>query len=223
MKKPLPRSAVFALIVSTGLAILAAGWLVAVRPLGHKAASLRDQTASVQQQIANDEHAVAAAKGGVATPTIKVANLYKLATAMPSSLDLPDVLLELSRTAKAAKVTLDSLTPNAPVPSPTGSYSKVAITMTATGGYFAVTDLIHRLRSFVTVDHGALEANGRLFSVDAVTLTPLGTHSVSAQLTLGTYVYGATAPAASAAASTTTTGTTTTTPAPSGPSAAGAP
>ena len=220
MKKPLPKPVLLALIGSGGLAVLAVGWLIFVHPLSHKAAGLRAQAQLVQQQVAGDLAQTAAARGVTGTPAIKVADLYRLAKAMPSIPDLPDVLLELNQTAKSAGVVLDSVSPAAPVDVGSG-YSKLAISLTVKGDFFAVSNLLYRLRNLVSVRNGALQAKGRLFSVDTVALTPVaGSKKVSAALTVGTYVFGG-APTASAA--TTTSATTTTASTPSGPSAAGAP
>ena len=220
MKKPLPKSVLLGLLVSGGLAVLTVGWLIAVHPLSHKAASLRAQTATVNQQIATDLAQVAAARGATASPAIKVADFYRLAKAMPSIPDVPDVLLELDQTAQAAGVQLQSITPSTPADLGSG-YSKLSLSLSATGDFYGVSDLLYRLRNLVYVKNGALQANGRLFSVDDVTLTPAGKKTVSASLTVSTYVFGSTAvaPATTTPATTTTTSTTPS----SGPSAAGAP
>lgn len=216
MKKPLPMPAVLGLIVGGALLVLVIGVLVAVRPLGHKASDLRKQADAVQQQIVADLAQAAPARSATAAPTIKVADVYKLAKAMPASTDMPNVLIELDQTARAAGVDLQTISPGAPTPGTSG-YSTVPLTLTVTGDFYTVTDLLYRLRNLVYVRNGALESNGRLFSVGTVALTPSNGKQVNASITLQTYVYGGT-PAVTLA---TTTATTTTTPA-SGPSAAGA-
>lgn len=219
MKKPLPKAVLVALIGSGGLAVLAVGWLILIHPMSHKAAGLRAQTRDLQQQVAGDLAQTAAARGTTATPAVKVADLYRLAKAMPSIPDLPDVLLELNQTAKSAGVVLDSVSPAAPVATGSG-YSKLSIALTVRGNFFAVSDLLYRLRNLVSVRNGALRATGRLFSVDTVALTPIaGSKKVAAALTVGTYVFGGVATATAP----TTTSATTTPSEPAGPSATGAP
>lgn len=222
MRKPLPLSAQLGLIVAAALLVLALGWFVAVRPLGHKAAGLHKQTAAVQQQITDDLAQIAAARGGgaaAAAQTIKVADVYKLAKAMPSVTDMPDVLIELDQTARAAGVDLQTLSPGATTAG-TNGYSLQPLTMTVAGNFYTVTDLLYRLRNLVYVRSGALQANGRLFSVNSVSLTPSNGKNIMATIVVDTYVYGGTT---AAVTSTTTPSTTTTTSTPpSGPSAAGA-
>jgi hypothetical protein len=149
---------------------------------------------------------------------------------MPSNVDMPDILLELDQVAKDAGVQLQTISPGAP--DPTG---KIALALTVEGDFFTVTDLLYRLRNFVSVRDGALEASGRLFDVDNLSISPSGGSKVSAAISLHTYQYVPAAPVAPVApvtppASTDTSSTstdTTTIPSPdtppSGPSAAGAP
>jgi Tfp pilus assembly protein PilO len=227
-KKPLPKAAVPALIGVGGLLVLVVGWMLLVSPQKKKIADLKQQAASVQQQIQDSLAQAAAAKSVASAPKIKVADAYKLAKAMPSIADMPDVLLELDQTARDAGVALTTISPSQPSPSATGGYETLQISVAATGTFYSITDLLYRLRNLVWVRNGALEANGRLFSVNNLSLAPAaGGKSVTASLTLTTYIYGGTpaAPAAPAvpAATTTSTDTTATTTTPSsGPSAAGA-
>lgn len=230
LPRPLPKGAVIGGIVGAGLAVLLLGWFGLVQPQSHKAASLVKQTAAVQQEIASNLAQIAAQKNVSAVPAapkIRVADVYKLAKAMPSNVDMPDILLEIDQVARDAGVQLQSISPSPP----TGD-GKINLSLTVQGDFFTVTDLLYRLRNFVSVRNGALEASGRLFDVDNVSLAPSGGRKVTASITLHTYQY-TNAPAAAAAAPTATTSTdtsststgTTTAPATpaSGPSAAGAP
>lgn len=230
LKRPLPKGAVIGGIVGAGLLVLLIGWFGLVRPQSHKAASLAKQTAAVQQEIATNLTQIAAQKTASAVPAapqIRVADVYKLAKAMPSNVDMPDILLELDQVAKDAGVELQGISPSAP--DPTG---KIALELTVNGDFFTVTDLLYRLRNFVSVRNGTLEASGRLFDVDNLSISPSSGSKVSAAISLHTYQYVPAAPVAPVApastdtSSTSTDTTTTTTPSSdtsSGPSAAGAP
>lgn len=223
----LPKKARIPLIAVGAVLVLALGWMVVLSPKQKEIANLNAQTAAVRQQIADDLSRAASARGVTSAPTIKTADVYKLATAMPSITDMPDLLLELNQTAQSAGVSLDSIQPG--VASDTGlGYSSIGISLAASGNFYALTDLIYRLRNLVYVRGGALQANGRIFTINNVTLAPSG-KQLSAQISLTTYVYGASG-STSAAAGTSTTGTTTTSTtttttssSSSGPSATGAP
>ena len=232
------KHALVIVVAVCGVFVLALGWLVLLGPKQKEIGDLHKQTVVVQQQIADDLSRAAAARSATSAPVIKTADIYKLETAMPSIVDMPDLLLELDQTAKAAGVTLTTINPD-PLTDNGNGYALEDITMSVNGNFYTLTDLLYRLRNFVYVRGGALEANGRAFNINKVTLTPNGATQVQAQIDLDTYVYGTAAVAPSAtpgvpAATATTTDTTsttstTTTPTPgtptpgtSGPSATGA-
>jgi type IV pilus assembly protein PilO len=231
LKKPLPRAAGLAMIGVGGLLLLVVGWLLVVSPQKHKAANLKQQAAAVRQKIADELAQAAVAKSATAAPKIKVADVYRLAKAMPSIDDMPDILLELNQTAKAAGVDLLSLSPSASSTAATGGpYSTIPLALNVTGDFYTITDLLYRLRNLVYVRNGTLEANGRLFSVNNVSIGPGQTgRQLNATISVDTYVYGGGAasstavPAGTSTTTTTTTSTTTTPASSSGPSAAGAP
>jgi Tfp pilus assembly protein PilO len=227
LKRPLPKRAVIGGIVGAGVVVLLVGWFGLVGSQNGKAASLAKQSADVQQEIASNLAQIAAQKTASAVPTtpkIRVADVYKLAKAMPSSVDMPDILLELDQVGRDAGVRLQTISPSAP----TGD-GKINLTLTVEGDFFTVTDLLYRLRNFVSVRNGALEASGRLFDVDTVSLTPSGATAVTASITMHTYQYTSVpaaavpAPVVTSSADTTSTPSDTTDTPPSGPSASGAP
>ncbi|HEY8029307.1 MAG TPA: type 4a pilus biogenesis protein PilO [Gaiellaceae bacterium] len=196
-----------------GVFVLGLGWFVLLGPKQKEIGDLHKQTVAVQQQIADDLSRAAAARSATSAPTIKTADIYKLETAMPSIVDMPDLLLELDQTAQAAGVTLTTINPD-PLTDSGNGYAMEHISMSVNGNFYTLTDLLYRLRNFVYVRGGALEANGRAFNIDKVTLTPNGATQDQAQIDLDTYVYGTSAVSASSSSSTTApppTGTTTTT------------
>jgi Tfp pilus assembly protein PilN len=226
--RPLPKPAVIGGIVAAGLLVLALGWFGLIAPQNHKAASLNKQAAGVQAQIAENLAQLAASKNVSAAPKIRVADVYKLAKAMPSTTDMPDVLIQLDQVAQDAGVQLQDISPSPATADPVTGQQSFQVTLSVVGDFYTVTDLLYRLRNFVYVRHGALEASGRLFSIDNVSFAPQNGHQLGANITLHTYVYGAAPGAAvapTAAPTTDTTGTdttaTTTPDSSSGPSAAG--
>ena len=222
--KGLPQRAQIALAVTGGVLVLALAWLVLIGPKQRHISDLRRQESATRAQISEDLARAAAARGATGASAIKTVDVYKLNKAMPSTTDMPDLLLELDQTAQAAGVSLDSMGFGPPAPSADGTYSSIQITVQAKGNFYALTDFLYRLRNLVYVRDGALQASGRIFSVGVFALSP-AQKNLSAQITLDTYLYdsadiGTTTPAAPG---TTTPATTTTTTTPSsGPSAAGA-
>jgi type IV pilus assembly protein PilO len=225
--------ALIGIIVGTVLVVGLAGWFLLVRPQGAKVKDLKAQTAEVQSKIDAYRQQVAAAR---AVPKIEVADVYRLAKAMPDRTDMPDVVLELSQLARDTGIRFDSITPQGVAP--IGSYTVLPISVTFQGNFYNVSDFLYRLRSLVSVHAGRLDATGRLFSVDLLTFneSTLKFPQIQATLTIDAFVYGSgaavPAPVPTTPPATTTTATTTTpattTPAPttgatSSASATGAP
>jgi type IV pilus assembly protein PilO len=228
-RKPLPPAALIGIIAGVILVVGFAGWFLLVRPQGAKLSDLKRQTAEAQQKIDAHNQQVAAA---AAAPKIEVADVYRLAKAMPDKTDMPDLLLELSQLARDTGIRFDSISPQ-PVAA-VGSYQVLPISVTFNGNFYNLADFLYRLRSLVSVHGGRLDATGRLFSVDTLTFneSPLKFPQIQASLVIDAFVYaaGAPAPAAlptptdtTATSATTTSATTTTETTPSGASATGGP
>ena len=130
------KHALVIVVAVSGVFVLALGWLVLLGPKQKQVGELKQQTAAVRQQIADDLSRAATARSATGAPTIKTADIYKLETAMPSITDMPDLLLELDQTAQAAGVKLQSIQPSAPAEGASG-YSTVHITLSADGNFSA--------------------------------------------------------------------------------------
>jgi type IV pilus assembly protein PilO len=225
-RKPLPPAALIGVIVGAILVVALAGWFLLVRPQGAKVTDLKRQATDVEQRIQAYHQQVAAARSA---PKIEVADVYRLAKAMPSKTDMPDLMLELSQLARDTGIRFDSISPQAAVA--VGSYQVLPITVTFNGNFYNLSDFLYRLRSLVSVHAGRLDATGRLFAVDTLTFneSPLRFPQIQATLVIDAFVYGAGAPVPTAiptpteTTTSTTTTTTTTESAPSGASATGAP
>lgn len=228
-KKPLHPFALIGLALLGVVVVAAAGYFILIRPQGAKLKQLRADQQTAQASLDAYHQKVLAARSA---PKIRVADVYRLAKAMPSSADMPDVVLELSQLARDTGIRFDSISPQPPIA--IGSYTVLPISVTFNGTFYDLADLLYRLRSLVSVHAGQLDATGRLFSVDTLSFgeSPLKFPRIQATLVIDAYVYGSvTAPAggtptpSTTAATTTgtTTSSTTTTPSDSSASAAGAP
>ena len=212
-RKPLPQQAMIAIVVGAVLVFGLGGWFLVVHPQGGKVANLKRQATDVQERIDAYNQQVAAARSA---PKIEVADVYRLAKAMPDKTDMPDLLLELSQLARDTGIRFDSISPQ--TPAGIGSYSVLPIAVTFNGNFYNLADFLYRLRSLVTVHAGRLDATGRLFAVDTLTFneSPLKFPNIQASLVIDAFVYAAApapAPAAAPPATTpsATTSTTTTT------------
>jgi Tfp pilus assembly protein PilO len=235
-------------VVAGGLLLVALiGYFALISPKRSTASSLKQQTAAVQKQIdANRSTGFMQA-----LPAVRSAGVFSLAKAMPKQVETPNVILQLSWLAAQSGITFDQITPNAtpatttttPAPLVAGTTDPFAvepIDVQFSGSFYDLVTFLQRLRNLVRVDHGRLDAQGRLFDVSDITFCEIpGTSCssvsatpataaasaavqstfphVQANLTINAFVpqQPQAAPATTDTTSTsTTTGTTTTTPAP---------
>jgi type IV pilus assembly protein PilO len=224
--KSLKTGPLIGIIVGAVLVVGLAGWFLLVRPQGAKVKSLKADAADIQAKIGAYNQQVAAAR---AAPKIEVADVYRLAKAMPDRTDMPDLVLELSQLARDTGIRFDSISPQ-PI-TPIGSYTVLPISVTFQGNFYNLADFLYRLRSLVTVHAGRLDATGRLFAVDTMTFneSTLKFPQIQATLVIDAFVYGngapvqATIPTTTTSTTSTTETTTTSSAPPAGASATGAP
>jgi len=197
----LPTPAKAALLAAAVLAAVLVGWFAVISPKRHEAAKVQTEIDNVRTEIAL---ARAALQPKPKTPAIRVADLFNLSRAMPSSPDIPGVLLQLSHVAKETGVSFESVTPHEPVA--LGTYRQIPIDLVFEGRFYDLADFLYRLRNLVAVHGGGLHATGRLFVVDSISFDQgsLSFPQVKATLTVSAYDFGegTTPPVPAAAAST---------------------
>ncbi len=180
-------------LVAVGLIVYTLGfWFMLVAPKRSLAAELEAEVATTAQSLAT---ARAAATAPPDAQPIAVADIFKLAKAMPAVPDMPGILLELARIAEETGIEFQSISPEASTVE--GDYQVVPIGLIFDGNFYELSDLLFRLRTLVGVRHGELEATGRLFSVEKLDFAEAadGFPEISANLTLNAYVYGTDTPA----------------------------
>lgn len=181
--------------VVVGLALLvvaAGGYFLLVAPKKSEASRLDAEIATATADLLA---ARAASMAPDDAQPIAVADIFRLAKAMPSAPDMPGILLELARISEETGIRFTSISPQ---PSTTvGTYQVMPISVIFEGSFYALSDLLFRLRTLVSVRRGELHATGRLFAVQSVDFSESenGFPNLSASLTLNAYVYGTNAPA----------------------------
>ena len=192
MKRKLsPRS--LYIVVGVGLLVYTLGfWFMLVAPKRALVGELKAEAAEAELSVTAARTAATAPPD---TQPIAVANIFRLAKAMPADTDMPGILLELARIADETGITFQSITPQASTVE--GDYQVVPIGLSFDGNFYELSDLLFRLRTLVGVRHGELEAKGRLFSVETIDFVEgtEGFPELTANLTLNAYVYGTDAPA----------------------------
>lgn len=190
--------------------VVVLGYFVAIAPKRADANKLKKQTAEVQAQIDNNK-STAFKK---ALPAVRAASIFDLTQAMPSQLDTPDVILQLSQLAGESGITFDQIQPGlasasgTSTPDTTDPFAAEPIQVQFSGSFYNLLSFLQRLRNLVRVENGNLFTAGRLFDVTDVAFTE-GTNGwpqVQAVVNLSAFV-----PQTPAATTTTTPGATGTT------------
>jgi Pilus assembly protein, PilO len=177
------------LIVAGAVVLLytAAVWMLMVSPKRAEAGSAKADLAAAETRLI-EAQAVATRPRGNATP---VADVFRLARAMPASSDQPGLVLEITRLARQSGVQLNSITPLEPV-AEAGGPALIPITVSISGSYGKITRFLARTRALVKVRHGKIHARGRLLSVQSVALAEAvgdGFPKLDATIALDAYVY----------------------------------
>lgn len=194
MKRKLSTRSLGAIVGVVILVYAAAGYFMVVSPKKAESMRLDDEIAATSVEL---NEALAATAAQEDTQPIAVADIFRLATAMPSTPDMPGILLELSRIADETGVRFRSIVPQSALP--VAAYQVVPIDVAFDGSFYALSDFLFRLRTLVTVRRGELHTGGRLFSVSSVDFSESdrGFPLLAASLKLNAYVYGTnTAPSA---------------------------
>jgi hypothetical protein len=190
VKRKLSARALY-VVVGAVLVVYTFGfWFMVVAPK-------RALASEVAAELAETELAVSTARAAADTQPIAVADIFRLAKAMPAVPDMPGILLELARIADETGIEFQSISPQASTVE--GDYQVVPISLIFDGNFYELSDLLFRLRTLVGVRHGELEATGRLFAVETIDFAEStgGFPDITANLTLNAYVYGTALPASS--------------------------
>jgi Tfp pilus assembly protein PilO len=212
----LSKGAQIALVAAGLLLVAVIGYFSLISPKRSTAASLKKQTASVQAQIAKNRSTAFTQ----ALPAVRSASVFRLAMAMPSQLQTPDVILQLNALAQDSGISFDQIQPGSASSGTTTTpdpFAAEPIAVTFSGSFYNLLTFLQRMRNLVRVENGELYTAGRLFDVSNIQFArgTKGWPQVQATLTINAFVpqpaAPLTAPGTTGTTSTTTTGTTTTT------------
>ena len=219
--KNMSKGGQVALIVGALLLVSVIGYFALIGPKRSQANSMKQQTAAVEAQIAANRSSAFMK----ALPAVRSASVFRLAMAMPTKLQTPDVLLQLNALANESGISFDRIAPNASsgtavapgLTTTTDPFVAEPIQVQFTGSFYNLLTFLQRVRNLVRVQGHTLYTAGRLFDVSQVSFakSTKGWPQVQATLTLNAFEPQAPQSAApttpGSTTSTTTTGTTTTT------------
>ena len=186
------------------LGVAAGGYLVLVQPQRQRAQVLATRIADARAQLASLR------EGADGKPVVGASDVFRLAQAMPAADDVAGILLDLSRLARASRLSLVAVRPAPRISLPDGA-AAVPIGVTLDGSWSGLSSFLRAVRGQVAVRGDGLSVVGRLFDVDSLQVTATSPpHELEAVLALSAFDYGAPASqSATAGASTTETTATT--------------
>ncbi len=170
------------ILAATFLVLGAATWFTLIAPKQSRAHNLDTTIKTAQTQLAELTTSEASArKHGVSQSLL-------LVRAMPSVTGMPQIVLQLSRIAAEEHVSLDTITPQAPLTY--SGYQAIPISITLVGNFFNVEGFLQQLRNQVRISGADVAATGRLYDVLGVTLqSTMPAPKVTATLTIDAFSY----------------------------------
>ena len=177
-------------IAAIGAVVLYAAvvWLLMVSPKRGEAAEAGAAVAAAEIALA-EARATSSRPGS--TGGAPVADVFRLAKAMPASADQSSLVLELSKLAERSGVTLRVIAPQEPLSS-VGGPTRIPISVTVGGSYFKITRFVRSTQALVKMRRGKIKAKGRLFAVQSIELGESATEKfplLDAIVVLHAFVY----------------------------------
>lgn len=208
------RSAI-AVVVLTGIALLAALWLLAISPRRSDSAEVRDNVTAQEGRLQAAQEQLGAYENSRKQFPGMLAELRTLDKAVPARAAISSLLRQLQRRANVrnSELRLVALKTAAAAPAPaaapgtTTGLSTLPFTFEFTGKYFDLRDILRQVRRSVSVRKGDVKVAGRLLTIDGMTFTPSGPTASATKAVISATAYiapdGAATPPPPTAAATT--------------------
>ncbi|HEV7937441.1 MAG TPA: type II secretion system protein GspM [Solirubrobacteraceae bacterium] len=171
------------LIGIVALAVLLGAWFTTVAPERERAAKISAEVETARKQLASAESAADSAKNARAQYSSAYASLVSLGQAVPASAETPGLIYTLDRATHSRNVNFTSITAGtagstssaaaATAATQNTTFSQEPFTFVFNGSFVDLYKLLDQLEGFtVQTSSGALHVNGRLLTIDSVSLAP---------------------------------------------------
>ena len=160
---------VYIITAVVAVVLIMAWYFLLLSPMRTKLSDLDGQVQAQQAALATATQEVARLESYKKTAPQSRAEIVRLGKMLPESEGIPSLIIELTRTADASGVDLNSISRGATQPgTPFGLQS---VTLQVTGRFFDVEDFLYRLETYVAFRNASFRVTGRLLQVKTVTLT----------------------------------------------------
>lgn len=166
------------------IAVLGVVWLMFVSPERKKAGQAAAAVAAAEAQLASAHSELATARAARAKYAASYGSIVHLGKAVPTTQEVPSLIYELAQASKQKNVEFASISASgdkgvassssSTTSASTGGFQQLPFTFVFDGTYFGLEHMLHQLTNFATTTgSGALKVNGRLLTIDGVTLAPV--------------------------------------------------
>lgn len=191
-----------ALVALAGIAILAALWMLAIKPKREERAQVRENLAAQQTRLQQAQTQLASYEEAKKQFPVQLRELRKLDKAVPARGAIAELLRQLQRRANvrnsdlrlvalkaggAAAPGTTPVTPGATI-GPDG-LAALPFTFEFTGKYFDLRDILRQVRRSVSVSKDEIKASGRLLTIDGLTFNRPDQSSSLTKATLNATAY----------------------------------
>jgi Tfp pilus assembly protein PilO len=171
------------IIVIAALAVVAAGWLLAVAPEREQATKLGAQVSAARSALATAESGVTSARSAQAGYAAAYASLVSLGKAVPTGQEVPSLIYQLEQASNQKHVEFASITSSGGAASSSSAsssastaaagFTQMPFTFTFNGSFFDLYNLFQQLNGFtLRTASGGLQVSGRLLTIQSVKLAP---------------------------------------------------
>jgi hypothetical protein len=168
-------------VVLAALAVVAAAWLLVLAPEREKASKLGAEVSTAQSQLTAAEGQVSAARTAQAGYPAAYTSLVSLGKAVPTSQEVPSLIVQLAQASGEKQVEFTSITSGgSSAASSSGAssaasagFSAMPFTFVFNGNFFNLYDLFQQLNRFtLRTSSGSVRVSGRLLTIQGVQLSP---------------------------------------------------
>lgn len=171
------------LIGIVALAVLLGVWFTTVSPEREKASKVTAEVETARRQVVSAESQADSATNARAQYSTAYTSLVSLGQAVPASTETPALIYTLDRTTHSRNVQFTSITTGssgsssasagaAPLAQSAG-FTQEPFTFVFNGSFVDLYKLLNQLEGFtVQTPSGSMHVNGRLLTIDSVSLAP---------------------------------------------------
>ncbi len=189
---------VYIITAVVAVVLIVAWYFLLLSPARAKLSDLDSQVQAQQAALATAQQDVARLESYKKTAPQSRAEIVRLGKMLPQSEGIPSLIIELTKTADASGVDLNSISRGATQPgTPFGLQS---VSLQVTGRFFDIEDFLYRMETYVAFRNASFRVTGRLLEVTTLGLTggavpTSGSSSVplTVSITLNAYLWASSA------------------------------